>query len=112
MSDGLATAAITVEKHCPPRPALALRPERNAGAAKGLTADLEPSGGDPVVATAILDRFDILDEHGRPEPPLEGDETETLLGFLEFQRATLAWKCSGLGADGLRATTAASEVDR
>ena len=51
-----------------------------------------------------------LDEHGRPEAPLAGDETETLLGFLEFQRATLAWKCSGLGADGLRATTAASSM--
>ena len=51
-----------------------------------------------------------LDEHGRPEPPLAGNETETLLGFLEFQRATLAWKCSGLDADGLRATTAASSM--
>ena len=51
-----------------------------------------------------------LDEHGRPEPPLAGDETETLLGFLEFQRATLAWKCSGLDADGLGATTAASSM--
>ncbi|HWD46562.1 MAG TPA: DinB family protein [Actinomycetota bacterium] len=51
-----------------------------------------------------------LDEHGRPEPPLAGDETETLLGFLEFQRTTLAWKCSGLDAAGLRATTAASSM--
>ena len=51
-----------------------------------------------------------LDEHGRPEPPLAGDETETLLGFLDFQRATLDWKCSGLDADGLRATTAASSM--
>jgi uncharacterized damage-inducible protein DinB len=42
-----------------------------------------------------------LDEQGRPEPPLAGDETATLLGFLEFQRATLAWKCSGLDAAGL-----------
>src|SRR5918995_5876482 len=37
-----------------------------------------------------------LDEHGRPEPPLTADETATLLGFLDYQRATLAWKCSGL----------------
>ena len=51
-----------------------------------------------------------LDEHGRPEPPPAGDETETLLGFLEFQRATLAWKCSRLDVDGLRATTAASSM--
>jgi uncharacterized damage-inducible protein DinB len=51
-----------------------------------------------------------LDEQGRPEPPLQADESGTLLGFLEFQRATLAWKCSGLDAAGLRATTAASSV--
>jgi uncharacterized damage-inducible protein DinB len=51
-----------------------------------------------------------LDEQGRPEPPLAGDETATLLGFLDFHRATLAWKCSGLDADGLRARTAASSM--
>ena len=51
-----------------------------------------------------------LDEHGRPEPPLAGDEAATLLGFLDFQRATLAWKCSGLGPAGLRATVAASSI--
>ncbi len=51
-----------------------------------------------------------LDEQGRPEPPLAADETATLLGFLEYQRATLAWKCSGLDAAGLRATVAASSM--
>ncbi|RSM35955.1 DinB family protein [Amycolatopsis balhimycina DSM 5908] len=45
-----------------------------------------------------------VDEQGRPEPPLDGDETATLLGFLDFHRATLAWKCAGLDAAGLRAT--------
>lgn len=34
------------------------------------------------------------DEHGRPEPPIAGDEWETLTGFLEFLRATFAWKTS------------------
>ena len=48
-----------------------------------------------------------LDEQGRPEPPLAGDETATLLGFLEYQRATLAWKCGGLDAAGLGATAEA-----
>ena len=50
-----------------------------------------------------------LDEHGRylpeqrpPDPPDAGDESATLLGFLERQRATFAWKCSGLDAAGLR----------
>ena len=51
-----------------------------------------------------------LDEQGRPEPPLAGDEAATLLGFLDFQRATLAWKCSGLDAAGLAATIGASSM--
>jgi uncharacterized damage-inducible protein DinB len=51
-----------------------------------------------------------LDEHGRPEPPIAGDEIATLLGFLDYQRATLAWKCSGLDAAGLAAKTAASSI--
>jgi uncharacterized damage-inducible protein DinB len=51
-----------------------------------------------------------LDEQGRPEPPAAADETATLLGFLEFQRATFAWKCEGLDAEGLAATVAASPM--
>ncbi len=51
-----------------------------------------------------------LDEQGRPEPPLAGDETATLLGFLDYQRATLAWKVGGLDAAGLQATVAASSI--
>jgi uncharacterized damage-inducible protein DinB len=51
-----------------------------------------------------------LDEQGRPEPPVAGDETATLLGSLERQRATLAWKCGGLDAAGLRATLAPSSM--
>ena len=51
-----------------------------------------------------------VDEQGRPEPPLAADEVGNLLGFLEFHRATLAWKCAGLDPDGLRATTAASSM--
>ena len=39
----------------------------------------------------------------RPDPPLAGTEVETLLGFLDFQRATLAWKCAGLDDQQLRA---------
>lgn len=51
-----------------------------------------------------------LDEQGRPEPPLAADETATLLGFLEYQRSTLAWTCSGLDAAGLQATVGASSM--
>ena len=51
-----------------------------------------------------------IDDHGRPEPPIAADETGTLLGFLDYQRATFAWKCAGLDSAGLRATTAASTM--
>jgi hypothetical protein len=50
-----------------------------------------------------------MDEN-RPEPPIAGDEAVTLLGFLERQRATFAWKCDGLDADGLRATLGPSSM--
>lgn len=46
----------------------------------------------------------------QPYPPLAGDETATLLGSLERQRATLAWKCGELGEDGLRARLAPSAM--
>jgi hypothetical protein len=45
-----------------------------------------------------------------PEPPLAGDETATLLGSLERQRAYLAWKCGGLDAAGLTATHPPSSI--
>jgi uncharacterized damage-inducible protein DinB len=51
-----------------------------------------------------------IDEHGRPEPPLTADETATLLGFLDYQRATLAWKCEGLDVAGLQATVGRSPM--
>jgi uncharacterized damage-inducible protein DinB len=52
----------------------------------------------------------IIDEHGRPEPPPAADETATLLGFLDYQRATFAWKCRGLDSAGLQATVGASSM--
>lgn len=51
-----------------------------------------------------------IDDAFPPEPPLAGDETATLLGSLNRQRRIVAWKCGGLGAAGLRATTAASTI--
>ncbi|MDK0523780.1 DinB family protein [Streptomyces sp. ML-6] len=45
-----------------------------------------------------------------PEPPLAGDEAATLVGSLERQRTTLAWKCGGLDATGLRTTLGPSRV--
>ncbi|HEY1319835.1 MAG TPA: DUF664 domain-containing protein [Streptosporangiaceae bacterium] len=50
------------------------------------------------------------DSQGRAEPPVAGDETATLLGSLDRQRAIFGWKCGGLDAAGLRATAAASSI--
>ncbi len=47
---------------------------------------------------------------GWDDPPVAGDEAATLLGFLERQRATFAWKCGGLDAAGLRATLGSSAM--
>lgn len=44
-----------------------------------------------------------MGEDTRVGPPLLGDERETLRGFLEYQRATLAMKCAGLTDEQLRA---------
>ena len=51
-----------------------------------------------------------LDDHGRPEPPIAAGETATLLGFLDYQRATLAWKCGGLDVAGLQAKVGVSSM--
>ncbi|WP_244872064.1 DinB family protein [Catellatospora sp. TT07R-123] len=49
-------------------------------------------------------------EAGYPEPPAVGGEAETLLGSLERQRATFAWKCAGLGEHALRMRVGVSRV--
>ncbi|MFI5730352.1 DinB family protein [Kribbella sp. NPDC051587] len=46
----------------------------------------------------------------RPEPPLVAGETESLIGFLEYHRATFAWKSDGLDAAGLAVTVGASTM--
>jgi len=43
-----------------------------------------------------------FEEPMRPYPPVAGYEAATLVGALERQRATLAWKCGNLDAGGLR----------
>ncbi|WP_020574105.1 DinB family protein [Actinopolymorpha alba] len=44
------------------------------------------------------------------EPPAAGTEIDTLIGSLERQRLTFAWKCADLDSTGLRATTAATTM--
>ena len=52
----------------------------------------------------------VIDEQGRPEPPPAAGELDTLLGFLEFQRATLTWKAGGLDKAGLRTRVGVSTM--
>ncbi len=51
-----------------------------------------------------------IDEQGRPEPPITSGEIDTALGFLDFQRATLAWRTGGLDRDGLAMTVGDSTI--
>jgi len=50
------------------------------------------------------------DDVGRPLMPFSGDEVETLLGFLDYQRATLEWKCRGLTDDQLRSSLPSTDM--
>jgi hypothetical protein len=45
-----------------------------------------------------------------PEPPAVGSEADTLVGSLERQRATFAWKCAGLDRAGLNVRLGRSAV--
>ena len=51
-----------------------------------------------------------IDDFGRPEPEPAAGEVETLLGFLDYQRATLKWKCKRVDAVGLSTKIAASSM--
>jgi len=44
------------------------------------------------------------------EPPVAGNEVDTLVGALERQRRYIAWKCGNLDAAGLRKTLAPSTL--
>ncbi|HSV67191.1 MAG TPA: DinB family protein [Mycobacteriales bacterium] len=47
----------------------------------------------------------------RTDPPPTGDERATLVGFLDYQRDTLLWKCEGLtGAELVRRTVPPSTL--
>ncbi|RSM69087.1 mini-circle protein [Amycolatopsis sp. WAC 01375] len=52
----------------------------------------------------------MTDEPKRPEPPLTGDERTQLNGFLDFLRATVVWKCSGLTDEQARRPLVPSEL--
>jgi uncharacterized damage-inducible protein DinB len=49
----------------------------------------------------VTDELTADDTDPRTEPPTQGDERATLVGFLRWQRQTLELKCAGLDADAL-----------
>jgi len=51
-----------------------------------------------------------LHEQGRPRPPRRGRRSRYIVGILEYERTTLAWKCSGLDTAGLKATLGPSSM--
>jgi pimeloyl-ACP methyl ester carboxylesterase len=63
-----------------------------------------------VAPAAELPKLSDMGEMNRPDPPVAGDEIATLLGTLERNRATLAWKCGGLDAAGMRVTLGPSSI--
>jgi uncharacterized damage-inducible protein DinB len=63
----------------------------------------EPGGARHTVSPSLPGVTEpTIDSQGRPEPPLAAAEAATLLGFLDFQRATLEWKTRGLDEAALR----------
>ena len=52
----------------------------------------------------------IVGAEDRTDPPVAADEAATLLGFLDYQRDTLRWKCGGLTAAQLAITLAPSTL--
>ncbi|MEV4253345.1 DUF664 domain-containing protein [Spirillospora sp. NPDC049652] len=73
-------------------------------------AEVRAAMGDPGFTVdddtlVVVQRFRLvrtLDDHGRFEPARTSTERNTLAGFLDWQRATLAMKCEGLDAEQLR----------
>ncbi len=51
-----------------------------------------------------------VDDVGRPEPPINSGEVDTLLGYLDYQRATLEWKTRGVDAAGMSLNIAKSTM--
>jgi uncharacterized damage-inducible protein DinB len=66
------------------------------------TRDRHVTSSRPSVAVGTVGRMTTYRAEDRTTPPFAADEAATLLAFLDLQRATLRWKCSGLDADQLR----------
>jgi uncharacterized damage-inducible protein DinB len=103
-----ARAELARERQASPRapePRVAARSGRLGRFRTRVTRPRDPSAD--AVGSPLVTR---IDEHGRPHPLSGGDEAGTLLGFLDYQRATFAWKCAGLDAAGLARTVGVSSM--
>ena len=69
---------------------------------------VDASDNEPRLSSSAITYLDeqggFLGSQGHNETPYSGDVLAMLMGFLERQRATFAWKCGGLDAQGLRAS--------
>ncbi len=54
-----------------------------------------------MIAGMSVDMFVDPDNDPRTDPPPQGEERATIVGFLRWQRETLELKCSGLDANDL-----------
>ena len=54
-----------------------------------------------MIVSMSIDMFIEPESDPRVEPPVQGDERTTLVGFLRWQRETFELKCSGLDADDM-----------
>ncbi|MEJ7838095.1 MAG: DUF664 domain-containing protein [Thermomicrobiales bacterium] len=75
-----------------------------------MDAKAEHTSSNQVEPNFLNDQGRFINLEGRAEPSVAGDDAATLLGFLERQRATFAWKCSGLDASGLGQSLAPSSI--
>ena len=55
----------------------------------------------PFLTQDLADSLDVVPPVTRPEPPLSGDERAMVTVWLDYQRATLEWKCEGLDGHDL-----------
>lgn len=119
--DELGTEDLVAAQQLAAEPNVSLTVHSGSG---HLVLDSSTAAYDQALATTIVDSLcafvsgrdqraatgRTVDTVGRIEPPAFGDEAETLLGYLDYQRCILAWKVRGLDAAGMRATTAASTM--
>jgi uncharacterized damage-inducible protein DinB len=60
--------------------------------------------------SVLTGTLSLVTEPKRPDPPMTGDERTQLNGFLDFLRATIVWKATGLTDEQARVAHTPSEL--